>query len=67
MPENVVIKELEQIIHEAKHPRDEIRLEQLDAAYQRKLRMLSSYGMSGTFERFSGYYNRWFPHQAVAR
>jgi hypothetical protein len=40
LPENKVIKELELIIHEAKRA-DEVKLEQLDHAYQNKLRLLA--------------------------
>jgi len=60
LPENKVIKELELIIHEAKRA-DEVKLEQLDHAYQNKLRLLARYNVPCTWLRYSDFHQRYFP------
>jgi hypothetical protein len=64
LPENKVVQELEEIIHQTKRA-DEMQLDKLDVVYRRKLSELAKMGYSYTVERFTGYYAKRFHRSFV--
>jgi hypothetical protein len=67
LAENKVISDLEHLLHAAKHPESEERLQKLDDAYRRRLQVLLLYGTPGTVARYAGFGERYFHNNGVAR
>jgi hypothetical protein len=67
LAENKVISDLEHLLHAAKHPESEERLQRINDAYQRRLRVLLLYGTPGTVARYAGFGERYFHTNRVER